>query len=137
MKVKSFSRVRLLTTPWTAAHQAPPSMGFSRQEYWSGVPLPSLFKNTHVSKAGNVFRCPPPSLALTVHYYQYLTIIEPSLIRTAEGMTSPAPLPSPHGRQGFYLTLTSPVSKSVIPGWEPGRTCHPPALVLEPERVSV
>ena len=40
MKVKSLSRVRLLVTPWTAAHQAPPSMGFSRQEYWSGVPLP-------------------------------------------------------------------------------------------------
>ena len=36
-----FSRVRLLATPWTAAQQAPPSMGFSRQEYWSGVPLPS------------------------------------------------------------------------------------------------
>ena len=37
----SLSRVRLLATPWIAAHQAPPSMGFSRQEYWSGVPLPS------------------------------------------------------------------------------------------------
>ena len=41
MKVKSLSCVRLLATPWTAAYQAPPSMGFSRQEYWSGVPLPS------------------------------------------------------------------------------------------------
>ena len=41
VKVKSLSRVQLLATPWTAAHQAPPSMGFSRQEYWSGVPLPS------------------------------------------------------------------------------------------------
>ena len=41
VKVKSLSRVRLLATPWTAASQAPPSMGFSRQEYWSGVPLPS------------------------------------------------------------------------------------------------
>ena len=41
VKVKSLSRVRLLATPWTAAHQAPPSMGFSRQENWSGVPLPS------------------------------------------------------------------------------------------------
>ena len=41
MKGKSLSRVRLLATPWTAAYQAPPSMGFSRQEYWSGVPLPS------------------------------------------------------------------------------------------------
>ena len=39
--MKSLSRVRLSTTPWAAAHQAPPSMGFSRQEYWSGVPLPS------------------------------------------------------------------------------------------------
>ena len=36
-----FSRVRLFTTPWTAAYQAPLPMGFSRQEYWSGVPLPS------------------------------------------------------------------------------------------------
>ena len=41
VKVKSLSRVRLLATPWTAAYQAPPFMGFSRQEYWSGVPLPS------------------------------------------------------------------------------------------------
>ena len=40
-KVKSLSRVRLFSTPWTAAYQSPPSMGFSRQEYWSGVPLPS------------------------------------------------------------------------------------------------
>ena len=36
-----FSHVRLFATPWAAAYQAPPSMGFSRQEYWSGVPLPS------------------------------------------------------------------------------------------------
>ena len=41
VKVKSLSSVRLLATPWTAAYQAPPSMGFSRQEYWSGLPLPS------------------------------------------------------------------------------------------------
>ena len=41
-KVKSLSRVWLLVTPWSAAYQAPPSMGFSRQEYWSGSPLPSL-----------------------------------------------------------------------------------------------
>ena len=41
VKVKSLSRVRLFATPWSAAYQASPSMGFSRQEYWSGVPLPS------------------------------------------------------------------------------------------------
>ena len=44
MKVKSLSRVRPSATPWTGAHQAPPSMGFSRQEYWSGVPSPSPSK---------------------------------------------------------------------------------------------
>ena len=42
VKVKSPSHVRLLATPWTAAYRAPPSMGFSRQEYWSGVPFSSL-----------------------------------------------------------------------------------------------
>ena len=41
VKVKSLSRVRLFATPWTVAYQAPPSMGFSRQEYWSGLPFPS------------------------------------------------------------------------------------------------
>ena len=40
-KVKTLSRIWFLATPWTAAHQAPPSMGFSKQEYWSGLPLPS------------------------------------------------------------------------------------------------
>ena len=41
VKVKSLSRVQLLATRWTAAYKAPPSMGFSRQEYWSGLPFPS------------------------------------------------------------------------------------------------
>ena len=41
VKVKSLRHVWLLSTPWTAAYQVPPSIGFSRQEYWSGVPLPS------------------------------------------------------------------------------------------------
>ena len=40
VKVKLLSRVRLFSTPWTSAYQAPPSMGFSRQEYWSEVPVP-------------------------------------------------------------------------------------------------
>ena len=44
VKVESLSRVRLFSTSWTAAYQAPLPMGFSRQEYWSGVPLPSLEK---------------------------------------------------------------------------------------------
>ena len=44
---KLHSHVRLLATPWTVVYQGPPSMGFSRQEYWSGVPLPSLMSQTN------------------------------------------------------------------------------------------
>ena len=67
VKVKLLSCVWLFATPWTAAHQAPPSMGFSRQEYWSGVPLPSLkncsrLANTLLSIAANWFFFPLSSL---------------------------------------------------------------------------
>ena len=48
VKVKSLSCIQLLATPWTAAYQAPPPMGFSRQEYWSGLPLPSPMLGTRV-----------------------------------------------------------------------------------------
>ena len=50
VKVKSLSHVWPTATPWTTAYQAPPSMGFSRQEYWSGVPLPSPFSALIISK---------------------------------------------------------------------------------------
>ena len=51
VKVKSLSHVRLFVTPWSAAYQAPLSMGFSRQEYWSGVPLPSpIYAPRHLQK---------------------------------------------------------------------------------------
>ena len=50
VKVKSLSRVRLFATPWTVAYQAHLSMGFFRQEYWSGVPLPSPLRRAHVCK---------------------------------------------------------------------------------------
>ena len=53
MKGKSLSHVQLLVTPWTAAFQAPPSMGFSRQEYWSEVPLPSpmtISRSIHIAQ---------------------------------------------------------------------------------------
>ena len=61
VKGKSLSRIRLFSTPWTAAYQATPSMGFSRQEYWSGVPLPSpsqvetdfIFLGSKITMDGN------------------------------------------------------------------------------------
>ena len=49
--MKSLSHVWLFVTPWTAAYQAPPSMGFSRQEYWSGVPLPSPHSHLEAHKS--------------------------------------------------------------------------------------
>ena len=66
MKVKLLSLVRLLVTPWTAAYQAPPSMGSSRQECWSGVPLPSpsdirvvwIFRNSYYNSWGFSSSCP-------------------------------------------------------------------------------
>ena len=57
VKVKLLSRVRLCAIPWTAAYQAPPSMGFSRQEYWSGVPLPSLILLPRYSELPQLFKC--------------------------------------------------------------------------------
>ena len=68
VKVKSLSRVRLFEIPWTVAHQAPPSMGFSRQEYWSGVPSPSPIKK--MSDTCNLFSPfgdPWPSCLLPSH----------------------------------------------------------------------
>ena len=50
VKVKTLSRIRLLVTPWTVAYQAPLSMGFSRQEYWSELPLPSPFQRLKKGK---------------------------------------------------------------------------------------
>ena len=47
LRLSRFSHVRLCATPWTAAHQAPPSMGFSRQEHWSGVPWQHIKKHRH------------------------------------------------------------------------------------------
>ena len=56
--MKSLSHVRLLATPWTAAYQPPPSMGFSRQEYWSGVPLPSPDAMYMLCYAKSLQSCP-------------------------------------------------------------------------------
>ena len=58
VKVKSLSRVRLLATPWTEAYQTPLSMGFSRQVYWSGLPLPSPIEVTAAAAAKSLQSCP-------------------------------------------------------------------------------
>ena len=58
VKMKLLTRAWLLATPWTAVHQAPPSMGFSRQEYWSGLLLPSPTQ-THTYTNGRFYFWPP------------------------------------------------------------------------------
>ena len=93
VKVKSLSRVRLLVTAWTAAHQASPSMGFSRQEYRSGVPLPSPVRRyrsqyfcdvsmTHSWRADIVLRqndevrCYPPQVKANLLCHSFWKIQE-------------------------------------------------------------
>ena len=73
VKVKSLSHVRLLATPWTAAYQGPLSMGFSRQEYWSGVPLPS------------------PWHLLVLHYLFYQPCSPGSLLDFTESQSAQCP----------------------------------------------
>ena len=71
VKVKLPSRFQLLVTPWTAAYQAPLSMGFSRQEYWSGVPLPSpRYTLLYIKQRNNKYL-----LYSTGNYIQNLIII--------------------------------------------------------------
>ena len=64
VKVKSLSHVQLLETPWTAAYQVPPSMGYSRQEYWSGVPLPSCLFSVY-----NLVPCIPQRETEMIYFY--------------------------------------------------------------------
>ena len=68
LPLSGFSRVRLFATPWTAAHQAPPYMGFSRQEYWSGVTFPSPMPETEVAQScptlSDPMDCSPPGSSL-------------------------------------------------------------------------
>ena len=66
VKVKSLSRVWLLATPWTTAHQVPPSMEFSSQEYWSGVPLPSQFPPSGTFQISQLFTSGSQSTGVSV-----------------------------------------------------------------------
>ena len=67
--MKALSRVRLLAIPWTAAYQAPPSMGFSRQEYWSGVPSPSLNDSLGIVIASTYKELPMDQAPMQVSHF--------------------------------------------------------------------
>ena len=88
-----FSRVLLCATPWTAAHQAPPSLGFSRQEHWSGLPFPSPVHESDMKSLSHVqlFTTPwtaayqaPPSMGFSrQEYWSGLPLSSPLAIREA------------------------------------------------------
>ena len=100
VKVKSLSHVWLLVTPWTAAFQAPPSMGFSRQEYWSGVPLPS----PSVSSGGSQFK---PA------FFMICGALVWNLMVT---LTMPWTCPSLHP-QGLAARSAQWIASETLPGW--------------------
>ena len=82
MKVKSLSRVRLFATPWTVAYQGPLSMGFSRQEYWSGLPFPSpgYLPNPGIEPRSSALQADalpsePPGKPIKFHEVHYLNYI--------------------------------------------------------------
>ena len=118
-----FSRVQLYATAWTAAHQAPPSMGFSRQEYWNGVPLPSpynllLLLLLLLSRFSHVRFCAIPKTA--AHQ------APPSLGFSRQEHWSGLPFPSPIHESGKWKWSRSVVSDSQWPhGLQPTRLLHP------------
>ena len=95
VKVKSLSRVWLLAAPWTVAYQAPPSMGFPRQEYWSGVPLPSpmragvKFKNPKLALFSLYPHRPSTYLSnISVEAFKTLNFLEVLPIPGSEGQSN-------------------------------------------------
>ena len=109
VKVKSLSRVRLLATPWTAAHQAPLSMGFARQEYWSGVPLPSPsfpISPQHESVAVTLCYC----LCAWPHLSRSFQFIDPTLFSLCVSAPAVSSTPKPFSS----CTLANMVSQTDI-----------------------
>ena len=85
---KLYSRVQLLKTPWTAVYQAPPSMGFSRQEYWSGVPLPSpgwMYTYTLYSSIKSMIWRYPKELCFSPNFFEiYVNILKHILLSSVQ-----------------------------------------------------
>ena len=85
MKVKSLSCVRLFTTPWTAAYRAPPSMGFSRQEYWSGVDNSGDYQDLLYIKE---YKKPPIGTSLAVQWLRLHLPMQGVLVKPVVGELS-------------------------------------------------
>ena len=128
--MKSLSHVRLLATPWTCSLQAPPSMEFSRQEYWSGVPLPSSFY--HIQFSSVQFSRSGVSDSLRLHESQHTRPPCPSQTPGDDSNSCPSscdaiqpshpllphflPAPNPSQHQGLFQRVNS--SHEVAKGLE-------------------
>ena len=99
-----FSRVRLCATPWTAAYQAPLSLGFSRQEHWSGLPFPSPMRESEIAQSCPTFRHPMDySLAgSSVHGIFQARVLECHFLLQGIFLTQGLNLGLPHCRQTLY-----------------------------------
>ena len=108
VKVRSLSHVRLSATPWTAAHQAPPSMGFSRQEYWSGVPLPSPATAIRAAQTANKGKNPGLVALYTIFtvFWQLKSSLTPKVANFTGNMSSSSCIGSAFSQVG------------------PGSSCH-------------
>ena len=114
VKVKSLSRVQFFATPGTAAYQAPPPMGFSRQEYWSGVPLPSPGYLPRRLKSENLGL--GPGLKVEVKSLSHVR-----LFAIPWTVAYQAPQSVEFSRQGYWSELPFPSPEDLPnPGIEPG-----------------
>ena len=121
VKGKSLSHVRLLATPWTTAHQVPPSMGFSRQEYWSGVPSPS----------------PGTTIALTI--WTFVSKVMSSLFNTLSRFVIALHSKSKHRLISWLKSPSSliwepkKIKSTLFPlfclKWSYGTRCHDPSFL--------
>ena len=121
--MKSLSRVRLVSTPWTAAYQAPPSMRFFRQEYWSGLPLPSpnsIRRRLH--KAQWLWLFPEWASEDGAGYFGHNAL--GSLYWDTTGLLSPIPLP---GGPGLALCTGVALEASFSPGHLPDQAAEAPS----------
>ena len=134
MKVKSLSCVQLLATLWTAAHQAPPSMGFSRQEYWSGVPLPSpegiiskhkFQENGYICGSSTKTTQRAPKLAVIFFKLgsRSLNVCYCSLVQFSHSVVSDSLWP--HGLQHARLPCPSPTPEACSDSCPSSHWCHP------------
>ena len=115
VKVKSLSRVWLFSTPWTAAYQAPPSMGVSRQEYWSGLPLPSpKYSADHLVWHSGIFHF-PASLAVSLEAIWPST--GPWNVGRSDAWTFPSWLDSGIAGKSSRRVLYREANSSLDAGW--------------------